>query len=146
MKTHRLASKVLVLFVLSFSIVASAYSTRPQVNFSPPSSMVSYSTPPVIGYGAARPFAANQPVVPSSLVVAMTMTPDGNGYWLVTATGEVLFYGDAANFGSASNLGLYGPIVGMAATPDGKGYWLIGSDGGIFTFGDATFYGSMGGK
>ncbi len=76
----------------------------------------------------------------------MTMTPNGNGYWLFTATGEVFSYGDAANFGSASSLALYGPIVGMAATPDGKGYWLVGSDGGIFTFGDATFYGSMGGK
>ncbi len=108
--------------------------------------MVAYSAPPVVGYGAAQLFAADQAVVPASLVVGMTMTPDGHGYWLFTATGEVFSYGDAANFGSASSLALYGPIVAMASTPDGKGYWLVGSDGGIFTFGDATFYGSMGGQ
>ena len=90
--------------------------------------------------------AADSQVAPSSLIVGMASTPDGRGYWLVGATGEVLCYGDAVDYGSAASAPLYAPIVGMASTPDGRGYWLVGADGGIFTFGDATFYGSMGGK
>ncbi|MDA8271369.1 MAG: hypothetical protein M0Z39_08180, partial [Actinomycetota bacterium] len=108
--------------------------------------LASYPSPPVVAFGGASPMAADSQVAPSSLIVGMASTPDGRGYWLVGATGEVLCYGDAVDYGSAASAPLYAPIVGMASTPDGRGYWLVGADGGIFTFGDATFYGSMGGK
>jgi hypothetical protein len=80
---------------------------------------------------------------PSS-VVGMAATPDGGGYWLVDAGGDVYSYGDASFYGSLAGVALNEPIVGLAATPDGHGYWLVAADGGIFSFGDATFYGSTG--
>jgi hypothetical protein len=77
-------------------------------------------------------------------VVAITPTPDRQGYWLVAADGGIFSYGDAHFFGSTGALVLNKPIVGMAATPDGGGYWLVAADGGIFSFGDAHFFGSTG--
>jgi hypothetical protein len=81
----------------------------------------------------------------ASPVVGITSTPDGGGYWLVTASGSVFPYGDATFAGSAGGLHLNQPIVAMARTPDGRGYWLVASDGGVFAYGDATFHGSAGG-
>jgi hypothetical protein len=78
--------------------------------------------------------------------VGMAATPDGNGYWLVSADGGVFSFGDAGFHGSMGGQRLNKPIVGMARTADGKGYWLVASDGGLFSFGDAGFAGSMGGR
>jgi L,D-transpeptidase catalytic domain len=79
----------------------------------------------------------------SGPIAAIASTPDGNGYWVTSSTGQVTSEGDAINYGSL-NISLQAPIVGMASTPDGDGYWLVGSDGGIFTFGDAGYFGSTG--
>jgi len=79
-------------------------------------------------------------------VVGMAGTPDGGGYWLVSADGGVFAFGDAGFHGSAGSLHLDQPVVGVAATPDGLGYWLVAADGGVFAYGDAGFHGSMGGR
>lgn len=71
--------------------------------------------------------------------------PFNDGYWLVTASGEVNIFGNAAFFGDMRSNRLNKPIVGMASTTTGNGYWLVASDGGIFSFGDAIFRGSTGG-
>jgi hypothetical protein len=90
----------------------------------------------VVGYGDAGA------VVPSETVAgpltAIASTPDGNGYWATTASGQVTAEGDATNFGSVT-IALRAPVVGIVATPSGNGYWLVATDGGIFTFGDAQF-------
>ena len=80
----------------------------------------------------------------NQLVVGMTQTSDGGGYWLVASDGGVFAFGDARFFGSTVGEGVHlnEPIVGMAATPDDKGYWLVAADGGVFAFGDATYHGS----
>jgi hypothetical protein len=107
-------------------------------------------TASVSGVGQPASFALvnqrNAPVPPvlSAPVVAMAPTPDGQGYWLVGADGEVYAFGDARSFGSAGGVRLAQPIVGMAATPDGQGYWLVAADGGVFTFGHARYLGSTG--
>jgi uncharacterized protein YkwD len=75
-------------------------------------------------------------------VVGIASTPSGQGFWRVTAAGEVLTAGDASWYGGTANLALSHPIAGIASTPDGRGYWLVAADGGVFTFGDAAFYGS----
>ena len=81
----------------------------------------------------------------SAASVGGAPTPDGQGYWVVSANGGVFNFGDAGFFGSLGGIRLVAPIVAMAATPDGMGYWLVASDGGVFTFGDAGFFGSLGG-
>jgi hypothetical protein len=73
----------------------------------------------------------NQPIV------GMAATPDGGGYWMVSADGGIFSFGDARFHGSNGGLWLAHPIVGMAATPDGGGYWELGQAGAIFSFGDA---------
>jgi cell wall-associated NlpC family hydrolase len=88
------------------------------------------------------------PLTPGGLVapvVGMAATPDGGGYWLANAAGDVSSHGSAVSYGSMAGKTLAAPITHIVATPDGKGYWLVAADGGIFTFGDAGFYGSMGG-
>jgi hypothetical protein len=99
------------------------------------------STPDPISASGAGGTAASDTFSP---VVAMAATPDGKGYWLVAADGEVSGYGDATVYGSMGGQPLNAPIVGMVSTADGRGYWLVASDGGIFSFGDAAFYGSTG--
>ena len=76
-------------------------------------------------------------------VVGMASTPDGAGYWLVSADGGVFAHGDAGFFGSQAGTHLNAPVVGMASTPDGAGYWLVSADGGLFAHGDAGFFGSQ---
>jgi RNA polymerase sigma factor (sigma-70 family) len=97
----------------------------------------------VAGVGATSEGSATS-VGAACDVVAISATPDGQGYWITLSSGAVLTFGDALSYGSA--LGATGgvPIVGMASTPDGKGYWLVASNGGIFTFGDATNRGEVG--
>ncbi len=77
--------------------------------------------------------------------VSIAPAPNGTGYWITNAQGQVSSYGAVTSYGDMSGTKLNQPVVGIAATPDGKGYWLVAADGGIFTFGDAGFYGSTGG-
>ena len=62
----------------------------------------------------------------------------GNGYWLVTSTGNVYTFGDAPYFGAPG----HGTVTSAVATPDGKGYWVLLSDGEVFAYGDAANLGS----
>ena len=80
----------------------------------------------------------NQPII------GLTMTPSGNGYWLVAKDGGIFPFGDAEWLGSMGDQKLNQPVLGVEATPTGKGYWLFAADGGIFSFGDAKFHGSTG--
>jgi lysophospholipase L1-like esterase len=82
----------------------------------------------------------------STSAIAIVATPDGEGYWLISASGSVSSYGDATFYGSAAEGSFNGSIVGMAATPSGKGYWLASSTGQVLTFGDAHAYGSIEGR
>jgi hypothetical protein len=97
----------------------------------------------ITGLGGSHPL--NAPIV------GMAATPDGKGYWLVSADGGVFDFGNARFYGSTYTYGITGlsgshplnaPIVGIVPTANGQGYWLIAADGGIFDFGNAHFYGS----
>jgi photosystem II stability/assembly factor-like uncharacterized protein len=79
-------------------------------------------------------------------VVGMASTPDGRGYWLVDAAGDVSTHGDAAYDGSLAGRPLNAPVSHIVGTNTGHGYWLVAADGGVFAFGDARFLGSMGGQ
>jgi hypothetical protein len=96
------------------------------------------SGPPARNFGDTRDKRLRSPIVD------MSVTPTGQGYWLVGSDGGIFTFGDARFYGSTGAKRLRSPIVGMAVTPNGRGYWLVAADGGIFTFGDARFYGSTG--
>jgi hypothetical protein len=96
----------------------------------------------LIGYGGS--FSATVPA-PTSPVVAMAPTTDGQGAYAAEADGAVTALGDAVPHGSMAGTALADPIVGMAVDPVTGGYWLVASDGGIFAFGGSQFHGSTGG-
>ncbi|MCU1461972.1 MAG: Proprotein convertase in/kexin type 6 [Acidimicrobiales bacterium] len=70
----------------------------------------------------------------------------GNGYWVVTANGQVRGYGKAHFFGDLRGRAPGTSIVASASTANGGGYWLAGADGSVYAFGNAHFYGSMSGR
>jgi hypothetical protein len=78
---------------------------------------------------------------PTRNKVAMAVTPDGQGYWLMQDDGGIFPYGDATGWGSAGGTTLASLMVAMAPTPDGRGYWLVERRGMVWTFGDAACYG-----
>ncbi len=82
-------------------------------------------------------------VLAGNAAAASTSGNRTQGYWEVTAAGDVYSFGSAPFYGSAGNLTLAQPIVAMAAVPGGGGYWLVGRDGGVFSYGVARYYGSV---
>jgi len=126
--------------LLSASLTTTLVGASPADAAAPPgpNSVVAFGT------AATVPGAGGVTALPGP-TVAMAATPDGNGYWVVTAAGQVTAEGDAPSYGSLTGITLNKPVVGMAAVPGGGGYWLVAADGGIFSFGDAPFYGSTGG-
>jgi hypothetical protein len=91
------------------------------------------------------PYEGSLAKAPAQPVVAVTMTKDQKGYWLIGAGGAVYPFGDAHPYGSLASQHVSGQrIVSASATPDGQGYWMAAADGYVFTFGDAGYYGSEG--
>lgn len=80
--------------------------------------------------------------------VAIAVTTDGRGYWLLQSNGHVSAYGDAHSYGSlppaAAAGATAGPApVGIARTYDNHGYWVVGANGHVYNLGDAHKYGSL---
>ena len=73
-------------------------------------------------------------------------TPDGRGYWILDAAGQVFAYGDAAPLGGlpAGAAGGLDPASAVFATSDGGGYWVATAQGRVATFGDAPKDGDAG--
>jgi len=149
---------------LTFTNSAAVKSNGPNHAFDQPSPLVLDSHAPIVGAGAISNgtnldsyyfaaadggvFAINAPFYGSAAgmslhapIVAMALTPDNGGYWLVGADGGVYAFGDAVYYGSMGGHPLDQPIVGMAVDRATGGYWLVGRDGGVFAF-HAPFYGS----
>jgi type VII secretion-associated serine protease mycosin len=97
---------------------------------------------PVYGYGLVNPRRA----VIQSMPGMLNRGTKGNGYWIVTADGQVHGYGRVLTYGDMRGRHLNAPIVAAARTKSGRGYWLVGADGAVFTFGDAQYHGGMGGR
>jgi uncharacterized protein YkwD len=111
---------------------------------------------------AGLPACSSPSGAPPCMVVGMTATADGEGYWLVDDDGDVYAFGDAVSYGQApgslqkcsaspGSSGYYvvsgtaaacPTIIGIVSTPDGKGYWLLTASGAVNTYGDATYSGS----
>ena len=85
----------------------------------------------------------------SDPVTGITTTPDGKGWFAVTADGLVTARGDATYRGDLLHPSKGGKtihvsdIVAIVDTADGGGYWLLGADGEVYPFGDATFHGDL---
>jgi Rv2525c-like, glycoside hydrolase-like domain len=71
-------------------------------------------------------------------ITGMAATPDGQGYWLVSANGTVYAYGDAARH---PRIARAQPILGIVAAPAG-GYWLYTAVGNVYPSSGTKWYGS----
>jgi parallel beta-helix repeat protein len=86
---------------------------------------------------------------PSDPVRGIATTPDGKGYFAVTANGVVhaagnaVFHGDLVHPQGGHRFGPATDIVTIVATHDGAGYWLVGANGAVYGFGDAVFHGDL---
>ena len=77
----------------------------------------------------------------SGAAVAVMPDASGNGYWLITQTGNVYTFGDAPYLGAPGPQS--SPITSAVATPDGNGYWILDAGGQVFPYGDAANLGSV---
>jgi hypothetical protein len=77
----------------------------------------------------------------------MVRTPDGGGYYVLDANGQVFAYGDATFLGGlpAGASGGLNPATAIFDTADGGGYWISTALGKIYPFGDAPAEGDMSG-
>jgi len=100
-----------------------------------------------VGYAPEGPGTSGS----QTSVVGAAANPTGEGYWTVSADGEVVAHNGATFYGDTFSNGITGlggahplnaPIVGIAPTSNGQGYWLVAADGGIFTYGNAQYHGT----
>ena len=75
----------------------------------------------------------------SGAAVAVLPDASGNGYWLVTKTGNVYTFGDAAYYGAPGNTG--SPVTSAVRTANGGGYWILTANGTVYDYGNAGAFG-----
>jgi hypothetical protein len=81
-----------------------------------------------------------------SPVTSAVRTPNGKGYWILTANGTVYNSGDAASDGDAAGaIGGLNPATAIFTTSDGGGYWIASANGTVDQYGDAPNDGGVAG-
>ena len=77
----------------------------------------------------------------------MVRTPDGGGYYILDANGQVFAYGDATYLGGLPRWcgRRTNPATAIFDTADGGGYWISTALGRVYPFGDAPADGDMSG-
>ena len=84
----------------------------------------------------ASPDRARVSAVAPGAAVAVVPDASGNGYWLITQTGNVYAFGDAPFYGAPGNQG--SPVTSAVRTANGGGYWILLADGAVYAYGDAA--------
>ena len=92
----------------------------------------------VVGRGGVGFFGAKNDRLLKRPVAAMTSTPTGNGYWMVTDSGKVFAFGDARRRGSVDSTAR---IVDIEASASGRGYWLLTAGGRVHAMGNVGHLG-----
>jgi hypothetical protein len=75
-------------------------------------------------------------------LVAIAADPRGEGYIVVTASGQAFCRGAMVCHGGLSRA-TGSPVAALAVTPDGGGYYLLQADGVVTGFGDALVRGRL---
>ncbi len=84
----------------------------------------------VFAFGDAK-FAGSCPGIGGCSGAAVAVMPDatGNGYWLVTATGQRVRLRGRHGYGAPGPQGV--PVTSAVRTPDGGGYWILFANGAV---------------
>jgi hypothetical protein len=108
--------------------------TAPCVGTAPPRHVYAFGAADDLGEGRGRLGAP---------AVAMAMRPQGDGGWVVAASGALRVFGEARKQGAFGAGEPRHPIVDIVATPSGRGYWMVSARGRVWAFGDADHHGSV---
>lgn len=77
------------------------------------------------------------------LFYACVSRPQGDGYWQISAAGDVHAYGAAELLErNVDDTHLSWPVA-MRSTLSGEGYWTLDQQGNIVSYGDAVHYGEL---
>jgi hypothetical protein len=90
--------------------------------------------------GTVKGFNAPNYMPSASPAAAFTSIPSGQGYYLVSPTGQVSTFGHAQQFGSMT-VPAGQTVAAIATTPTGLGYYIVTTGGEIAAFGDAQLFG-----
>ena len=96
---------------------------------------VAYSVGKVTTGGNARTFASTPSSATSAPTVGMALTPDRQGYYLVTQKGQVLTSGDARSQGSVPSIARASDVIGLALDATTGGYWIARANGAVYGLG-----------
>lgn len=89
--------------------------------------------------------------VPTGEIEMLAPTPDGKGFWRVSAAGAVVTYGDAQYLGGPNTSQVNGAWGGPAVLPPGRvvtdivahpsaqGYWIEDNFGDLYAYGAAEY-------
>ena len=68
-----------------------------------------------------------------SSITSAAATPNGGGYWILDAAGQVFPFGNAASLGGMppGSAGGFNPASAIFATSDGGGYWVVTAAGKV---------------
>ena len=91
---------------------------------------------PAAGPALTSPSLAASPG--ASAIVDMAPTPDGLGYWLLSADGSVYNFGDARYAGGAPVPAGGDPAERIVPAPSGDGYWVVDQNGTATALGAAS--------
>jgi len=122
-------------FTVFYTGAASPPTTTP-----PSTTTTAPGGPPAACTPPADHAVAGQPVA----IAAMRTAAGCEGYWVVTAEGQVVAFGAAHAYGDLAGLA-HAPVVAIIGSPTGLGYWLATADGLVRGYGDAVAVGDMGG-
>ncbi|MGH9088371.1 MAG: hypothetical protein ACRDYZ_09710 [Acidimicrobiales bacterium] len=93
------------------------------------------TTGKVTAAGGAHSFGSTTAAKAGAPVVGMALTPDRQGYYLVTKKGHVLPFGDARMQGSVPTSTGASDVVGIALDHATGGYWVARSNGTVYAYG-----------
>lgn len=103
----------------------------------------------VYNFGSAPDYESASPFNgPAGTSVAISASPNGDGYWLLNNGNSLYNVGYAPALVAVPLTAVSvvtSPEVGIASTSDGQGIWVATSSGQILTGGDATFFGDLSG-
>ena len=138
----------------AFHIPSTSYVVSLQLTLDVPTGQVGYEM--IEDDGTFYPFGDAPAFEPLQLngasAIAIEMTADGLGAWVLDTTGKVHARGTATDYGDLTTASLSAAAVAldpgetpasMSALPDGSGYWVFTTTGRATAFGAAAHYGDM---
>ena len=93
---------------------------------------------PLASFGGAKDYGYPT----SGHMVGIASSPDGKGYWILLADGQVNNFGDAPAYVANGSTAIVGKPISITRDASGKGFWVLTSSGQVIGYGDAQNYGN----